>query len=612
VGYEEIRSLTEELMDKIEELKDYGYQKIEILEEEERETLSHKHYNEVVVHKFEKLEKKPKNPFDTLYRRFVKYTSRIPIVGDYVEAFTHSLIKLGVDLLVNPLTFNIKITGRENILKAKPAIVCSNHESFLDIAIYGLKLVPNELLHYYGYLFPSQNHEVNEKIWFMMKRELAQIPILSSWTLSAAGFPIRRGESDKDAIFISKQLLKANRNVVVFPQQTTYPSIDVDSGKTGAIRLAIETGRPIVPISIKGSHDAMKTGIWHLLFPPKAFPVEVNIGEPIYYDKYQSQELTHEDFKDLTRELMIKIKNLQDGIEVPKFNPKYDGDATKPLIARVLAGIGKLFGFPRVDLQQTIKNNPISNALNKITDSAGITSTDRVEGKPKQFAKLSPIDSTLQKLKKRGEKLGLFPWLDKVFYGIAKNGVELLVNGLYDFKVIDRDKIPLNHETGVIFLAMSKTNLDLIFGNALIPEQVHFMIDKKTYEKPVLSTILQSLGFFRKTESPDDFGPLLDLKWKLKDKRFIGIFPSPGSKEKVVRTIAGVIKLAIEGKPTVIVPCAISGTDTPFPPVKVRFVIGDPIPIKRMKKEARYTLAEEISYILKGLQQRAFEARYNT
>ncbi|NVM31434.1 MAG: 1-acyl-sn-glycerol-3-phosphate acyltransferase [Candidatus Helarchaeota archaeon] len=611
VSYSELRDLTEELMEKIEELKAHGLIRMMEIEEAQRAALIGKSINEIVVNKFEKLEKKPNNPFDFLYRKFVNFYSKLPIIGDYADAFTHSLIRLGMDLLVNPLTFNIKITGRENLIKAKPAILCSNHESFLDIGIYGLKLVPNELLNYYGYLFPSPRNDVNEKIWFMMKRELAQFPIISSWTLSAGGFPIARGEKDKDAIFISKELLKNNRNVVVFPQQTTYPTIDVDSGKTGAIRLAIETGRPIIPLSIKGSHNAMHTGIWNLLVPPKGYPIEINIGEPIYYGKYQGQDLSYDDYKKMTRELMVKIKDLQDGKITPHFNPNYDGEASKPLIAKMLERAGSLLRLPRVDLQKDTKENFISKALNQITDFLGITSTQRKEDGQKQFAKLSPIDKFISKVKKRGEKYGLFPFLDNIFYRVAKNAVELLVHSLYDFTVRGKENIPVDQNVGIILLAHSKTTIDLIFGNALIPEKIHFMIDKKTYEQPVLSSILQSLGFFRKTEHPDDFEPLLDLKFKLKEKKLVGIFAKAKGREKLIRTVAGVLKLAIEGKPTVVVPVGIAGTETPFPPVKVHFEIGEPIgPIPRMKRKKRYEYAEEVAQILKNLQDKAFAARY--
>ncbi len=611
VSYEELQELTIDLMTKIEDLKDYGKQKMQEIEDAEIKALGDKSINEIVVRKFEKLEKKPTNPFDSLYRKFVNFVSKIPVIGNYADSMAYGLIRFWADLVVNPLTFDIKITGRENVIKTKPAILASNHESFIDIYLYGLKLVPNEIINYHGLFIPSSNHEINEKIWFMMKKELAEIPIVSSWTLSAGGFPIARGESDKDALIISKELLKKNRHVIVFPQQTTYSEIDVDGGKTGAIRLAVETGKPIIPLAIKGSHEAMNKGVWNILVPPKGLPIEINIGEPIYYDKYQGQELSHEDYKKMTRELMIKIKNLHEGKEVPRFNSEYDGEAIKSPLSRVIEQAGKLLRLPRVDLQKVKKENFISKIINEVTDMLGITSINRKEGGPKQFAKLSPIDKYISKLKKRGEKYGLFPFLDNTFYQVAKNSIEMLVHTLYDFTVRGKENIPVNQDVGIILLAHSKTTIDLIFGNALIPEKIYFMIDKKTYQQPVLSSILQSLGFFRKTEHPDDFEPLLDLKFKLKDKKIIGIFAQTKGKEALIRTVAGVLKLAIEGKPTVIVPVGIAGTETPFPPVKVNFEIGEAIgPIRRMKRDKRYEYAEEVAQILKNLQDKAFAARY--
>ncbi len=610
LSYEDLRDLTEQLMNTIEDLKEHGRKRIDEIEEEEFRKVADSSIMEIVVDKFEKLDKKPNNPFDLIYRKVVNAYSKIPIIGDYLDGLTHLGIRIGTDLLINPLTFDIKIRGRENIVNTKPAIICSNHESFLDILVFALKLVPNELLNYRGYFRKSDHHDINEKIWFMMKKELAEVPFLSSFVLTAGGFPIARGEKDKLALPIAKELIKRNRQVVIFPQETTRSNIDVDSCKSGAIRLAIETGVPIVPMSIKGSHAAMKTGIWNLLAPPKGFPIEVNIGTPIYYEQYQGKTLEYEDYQRLTRELMQRIKNLHEGKEVPEVNPVYDGEASKPLFTKMLEGIGKVFGLPRIDLQTKKSDSMIGKAIDTLSNATGITRTEEEDG-AKKFAKLSPIDSFLQKLKKRGEKIGLFPFLDDLFYSAAKGSVELLVNSLYDFKINGRENIPLNQKVGIILFAQSKTQLDLVFGNAIVPEKVHFMIDKKTYERPILSTILQSLGFFRKTEHPDDFEPLLDLKYKLKDKKIIGVFANTKGEEHLIRTLAGVIKLGIEGKPSVIVPLAISGTETPFPPVKVRMEIGEPIPINRMKRDDRYKLAEYISQILKGLQKKAFEARYS-
>ncbi|MFX1450948.1 MAG: lysophospholipid acyltransferase family protein [Promethearchaeota archaeon] len=609
IDYLLLRKLTDELMDEIEKLKENGRRKIREL----NEIKDNKEYsgtlNQAVVYKFNKLNKVPDNPIDSFYRYFINLTSQIPIIGDRIDAFLHFLVRLGVDTLINPLTFDVKINGKENLEGVRPAVICSNHESFLEIGLYGLYLIAPEMSNYYGYLFPGKNYDINEKTWFMMKRELAEMPIVSSWTLTAGGFPVRRGEKDKEAMRVAEELIKRNRNVVIFPQQTTFPEIDVDSEwiKTGGVRLAIDTKRPIVPVAIKGSHDAMKRGVLQLLFPPKAFPIEINIGKPIYYNQYYDKEITYDELKTLTRDLMVKIKDLR---EKKIIEYKENSSNIHSPVDWIFKSIGRLVGLPRKELQDSTRKIPFEDVVNKITDSAGITSTVSKEEKSKEPVSLNIIDSYLLRLKKQGEKLGLFPFLDDLFYSFTKRSLELFVKNLYDFKVEGIENIPTDKEVGVILLSQSGSKLDFVIGSCIIPEKVHFMIDTKTYKMPVVSTILQSLGFFRQSVSKVDFGPLLQVRDLLKNKKVVGIFPEIKGKEGLTKYIAGILKMAIDGKPTVIVPLAIKGTDTPFPPVNINVTIGKPIgPIKRMKREERYELAEKIYDVIKNLKTQAYKMR---
>ncbi|MHA1377185.1 MAG: lysophospholipid acyltransferase family protein [Candidatus Helarchaeota archaeon] len=609
LDYLKLRELADELMEKIEKLRENGRKKIKELNKiQDAEKYEKGNLNEIVTYKFNKLEKIPTNPIDSLFRAFLDYTAKIPIIGERIDSFLHFLVRLGVDALINPTTFNVKINGLENLEAVKPAVICSNHESFLDIGLYGLYLIDPKMRNYYGYLLPGDNNSI-DKTWFMMKRELAEIPIISSWTLAAGGFPVKRGEKDKEAMRIAEELVKKNRNVVIFPQQTTYPEIDVDSEtiKTGGVRLAIKTKRPVVPVSIKGSHDAMKKGVLQLLFPPKAFLVEINIGKPIYYEDYYDKEPSYEELKHLTRELMIKIKDLQDKKIIEYKEKKSNVHSPVDWFLKLL---GRIVGLPRTDLQKSTIKLPFEKMINNITDKAGFTSTVDKKEKSKDKVSLNPIDKFLMRLKKTGERFGLFPLIDDAFYSITKRSIEFLVNNLYDFRVKGAENIPTDGKVGVILLTQSNSKLDFVIGSSIISEKVHFMIDAKIYKTPVVSTLLQSLGFFRQTQSKTDFGPLLHIKKLLKDKKIIGVFPEVKNKDRLIGTIAGILKMAIEGKPTVIVPLAIKGTDTPFPPVKINVVIGKPIgPIKRMKREKRYELAVDIYKKIKDLKSEAYNWR---
>ncbi|NHI94660.1 MAG: 1-acyl-sn-glycerol-3-phosphate acyltransferase [Candidatus Lokiarchaeota archaeon] len=608
VDYTVLRDLTNELMDEIERLKERGRKAIiKLNEDNDEEIYSKGTINDVVIHKFKKMPKVPNNIIDSNYRRFIKRATKIPYIGEKIDSLAHLLIRMSSEFIINPLNFDLQVNGKHHleVPGVRPAILVSNHESFFDIFTYGLKLAPPDQINYRGYL--NRAH----RVWFMMKKELAEIPIISSWTLSAGGFPVARGEGDWEAMRVAKELVRRDRSPVIFPQQTTYPEIDVNQAKTGAVRLAIDMKRPIIPISIKGSHDAMKHGILKVFFPPKAFPIEVNIGEPIYYDKYYDTEPSYEVLKELTTELMTKIKYLREnGTEYRPDLP--GGDVISPL-DRVFKRVGKIFNLPR-PMGDLTKTSPIEKTLNKITDSLGISSTER-EGEKKKEAgvKLSPIDVQLQKLKKQGEKLGLYPYLDDIFYTTAKRSLDLVLNNLYDFSVHGAENIPVKEDVGVILLSQSGSKLDFVVGSCIIPEKVHFMIDAKTYKTPVVSTLLQSLGFFRQTESETDFEPLLHIKSLLQSKKIVGVFAEGKNRERLIKTYAAIAKMAIEGKPTVIVPMAIVGTETPFPPVKVIANIGKPIgPLtrKHKKREIRYELGEGLYQMINDLKSEAYEMRY--
>ena len=119
---------------------------------------------------------------------------------------------------------------------------------------------------------------------------------------------------------------------------------------------------------------------------------------------------------------------------------------------------------------------------------------------------------------------------------------------------------------------------------------------------------VQALGFFRQPEAQTDFTPVLHIKNLLKSKKIVGVFAQTKNKERMIKTIAGVIKMAIDGKPAVVVPMAIRGSDTPIPPTKIGIKIGKPVgPMKRMKRETRYELATDIYEMIKELKKQIYQ-----
>ena len=69
-----------------------------------------------------------------------------------------------------------------------------------------------------------------------------------AWLLLALGaFPIKRGESDEDAMETARVILERGGAVGIFPEGTRVRPGPLGEPKRGVGRLALETGAPVVP-----------------------------------------------------------------------------------------------------------------------------------------------------------------------------------------------------------------------------------------------------------------------------------------------------------------------------------------------------------------------------
>jgi 1-acyl-sn-glycerol-3-phosphate acyltransferase len=91
-------------------------------------------------------------------------------------------------------------------------------------------------------------------------------------------FPIYRGERDSWALEHATRILAAEQLLAMFPEGTRSRGKGLSVAKTGVARLAIETGAPIVTISVDGSQRFFKQF-------PRRNPVRVVIAPPIYPTK---------------------------------------------------------------------------------------------------------------------------------------------------------------------------------------------------------------------------------------------------------------------------------------------------------------------------------------
>jgi 1-acyl-sn-glycerol-3-phosphate acyltransferase len=159
------------------------------------------------------------------------------------------------------LFFRLRRRGTEHI-PAGGVVLASNHRSFLDPFAIGCC--------------------IGRPIYFVAKRELFKNPLLG-WFLNCLGaFPIRRGASDEESMDTALALLERGQAVVIFPEGTRIRTGSLARPKRGVGRLALESGKPVVPIAVTNS-ERVRDG-WRI----KPVRVHIRCGPPLTFPRVEN------------------------------------------------------------------------------------------------------------------------------------------------------------------------------------------------------------------------------------------------------------------------------------------------------------------------------------
>jgi 1-acyl-sn-glycerol-3-phosphate acyltransferase len=181
------------------------------------------------------------------------------------------------------------LRGFEQLPETGPAILCANHVSFLDSAFLIIQAPRN--------------------ISFVGKSEY-----LDSWKtrrlFPALGMiPIDRegGEKAQVALDAAENVLQRGELFGIFPEGTRSRDGMLYKGHTGAARLAMKVGCPILPVGIIGTREIQPPDT---VMPRFGLECTLKIGAPIDVSRYRDRADDHMVLREITDELMFEIQAL--------------------------------------------------------------------------------------------------------------------------------------------------------------------------------------------------------------------------------------------------------------------------------------------------------------
>jgi 1-acyl-sn-glycerol-3-phosphate acyltransferase len=156
---------------------------------------------------------------------------------------------------VATLATRLRVYGQDSVPREGGLVIASNHFSWVDPLVLG-----------------AASPRI---VYYMAKVEAHRAPGLGTFIRAFGCFPVRRGESDRDAVRTMRRIVVEGKALGLFVEGTRQRSGVPGVVQPGAAMVALQESVPIVPVAIHGSQT------WKL---GSRQPVSIAWGEPMTLD----------------------------------------------------------------------------------------------------------------------------------------------------------------------------------------------------------------------------------------------------------------------------------------------------------------------------------------
>jgi len=147
----------------------------------------------------------------------------------------------------------------ENLSSPGPFVLASNHASYADVAVL-MALVPADFL-------------------FVAKHEIQGWPLIGLYVRKAGHLLVdrwdfRQGVEDAGRV---ARAIEDGATVVFFPEGTFTADAGLRPFRLGAFKIAVDTGAPVIPLSLQGTRGVLREGWWL----PRPGTIRLWVGPPV-------------------------------------------------------------------------------------------------------------------------------------------------------------------------------------------------------------------------------------------------------------------------------------------------------------------------------------------